>query len=210
LTQAQRIVLTEEQLYYALPWDVRLVNREPEDIRHLMFAHTQAVMPVQRLERAESPVITPRAPVTLTNAPILPLEPMANAIVEVSASELQEALETRSPDDDDDVPGAGLLSRLGNKKRKRLAKVKTVGSFSMQQTLLRVMLDALMAQLYQAQDHLAAVLLQARCSLLAQLERWHRASRQRVVNAVPVWSEERSCVLWQLTVGVPLVGYSAA
>ena len=30
LVDAQRVLLTEEQLYHALPWDIRLQDRSPE------------------------------------------------------------------------------------------------------------------------------------------------------------------------------------
>jgi hypothetical protein len=210
LIDAQRVVLTEEQLYHALPWDVRLVDREPDAIRALMFAHAQAVQPVQRLEPSEQTVAAPRAPAALTPAPVLPLEPVTDAIVEVSTSELQEAFDTRFPDDRDDPASKGPFKRMSKKAGKLYRCVKPVGSFAMQQALLRVMVDALMAQLYRAQDHLAAVLLQARCTLLVQIQRWHRASRQRVVNAVPVWNDERHQVLWQLTAGVPFAAYAVA
>jgi hypothetical protein len=207
---AQRVLLTEEQLYHALPWDVRLVEREPDAIRLLMFAHAREVQPVQRLEPVEQTVTAPRAPNVLTPAPVLPLESVADAIVEVSPSELQEAFDPRFPDDRDDPASKGPFKRMSKKAGKLYRCVKPIGAFSMQQALLRIMVDTLMAQLYRAQDHLTAVLLQARCTLLAQIQRWHRVSRQRVVNAVAVWSEEHHSVLWQLTVGVPLAAYAAA
>lgn len=202
LVDTQHILLTEEQLYHALPWDVRLVDREPEAIRHLMFAHAREVQPVQRLETSEETVTTSHASAALTPMPVLPLEPVTDAIVEVSTSELQEAFDPRFPDDRDD-PAKGPFKRMSRRAGKLHRCVKSIGSFSMQQALLRVMIDALMMQLYQAQDHLASFLLQARCTLLAQIQRWHRASRQRVVNAVPVWHDEQQQVLWHLTVGVP-------
>ena len=40
-------------------------------------------------------------------------------------------------------------------------------------------------------------------TILAQVQRWHRATRQRVVNAIPLWSEQRQRVVWQLTAGMP-------
>jgi hypothetical protein len=203
LVDAQRVVLTEEQLYHALPWDIRLVDRQPGAIRDLMFAHAQAVRPAQPLvEDVRAQDIRQLHP--LTPAPIVPLHPLEEAVVVVTTDELHEAFEPRSPEDDDDVPGAGLLPRLGQKTRKQLALVKAIGSFAMQQALLRAMVDALMSRLYQAQDHLAAHILKVRCALLAQIQRWHCANRQRVVNAVPVWNDERQQIVWQLTVGVPL------
>lgn len=209
LVDAQRILLTEEQLYHALPWDIRLQARQPDAIRDLMIAHAQAVQPAQSLtEDATTQDIRQLHP--LTPAPIVPLHPLKEATVVVSAVEFHEAFEPRSPDDDDDLPGACLLTRMGKQTRKKLAQVKSIGSFAMQQALLRAMIDALMTQLYQAQDHLTAHILKTRCALLAQIERWHCTSRQRVVNAVPIWHDERRSVAWQLTVGVPLAISAAA
>jgi hypothetical protein len=201
LVDAQRVVLTEEQLYHALPWDVRLVDQEPETIRRLMFAHAQAVKPAQRLETSEQTATTSHATAALTPVPVLLLEPVTDAMVEVSASHLQEALDPHSPHEtDESIP----------RNKKRSPFKQSIGSFPMQQGLLRVMIDALMTQLYQAQDHPAALSLKARCTLLAQMQRWHRASRQRIVNAIPVWNDELQRVVWQLTVGVPLAAYAAA
>jgi hypothetical protein len=80
----------------------------------------------------------------------------------------------------------------------------------MQQAFLRAMIDALMTRLYQAHDHLAALSLKAQCAILAQVQRWHRLTHQRVVNAIPVWNDEQQSIVWQFTVGVPVVATLAA
>ena len=205
LVDAQHVLLTEEQLYQALPWDIRLQDRQPETIRDLMFAHAQTVRPVQRRTTLEQADTTSRATAALTSAPVLPLEPLADATVEVTTSELQEAFDPHSSDETSE----SLFERITGKV-KRLSFIQRVGSFTMQQAFLRVMIDALMAQLYQTQGHLAALSLQGRCAILAQVQRWHRVTHQRVVNAIPVWSEERQRVVWQLTAGVPVAAYAAA
>lgn len=200
LVDAQRVLLSEEQLYHALPWDVRLQDRQPDTIRTLMFAHAQTVRPAQRQTTPEQTDTAPIAVAALTPAPVLPLEPLADATVEVTTGELQEALDPHSPEE----TGENLFEHT-TRKVKRLSFIQRVGSFSMQQAFLRIMIDALMAQLYQVQDHLAALSLKARCAILAQVQRWHRLTHQRVVNAVPTWSEERQRVVWKLTVGIPVV-----
>jgi hypothetical protein len=205
LVDAQRVLLTEEQLYHALPWDVRLQDREPDTIRTLMFAHAQTVRPVQRQTTLEQADTTSIAVAALTPAPVLPLEPLADATVEVTTSELQEAFDPHFPDETSES-----LFERSTGKVKRLSFIQRVGSFTMQQAFLRAMIDALMTRIYQAHDHLAALSLQGRCAILAQVQRWHRVTRQRVVNAIPVWSEERQRVVWQLTVGVPVAAYAAA
>jgi hypothetical protein len=196
LVDAQRVLLTEEHLYSALPWDIRLVDKCPGDIRDLLFAHAQEVQPVQQQAIDQVSVLTP--------APLVPLVPLEEAAVVVTVGELQEALDPQASDSERfDDPGNDLFKRITRKPRRSRSHRPRVGSFTMQQAFLRAMLDALMAQLYQAHDQATAQLLKARCGVLALLQRWHRFTRQRVVNAVPVWSEERHGVLWQLTVGVP-------
>src|SRR6266568_7654245 len=80
LVDAQRVLLTEEQLYHALPWDIRLQDRSPETLRDLMFAHAQIVRPVQRQTTPQKDT-APVATVALTPAPIVPLEPLADTTV---------------------------------------------------------------------------------------------------------------------------------
>jgi hypothetical protein len=196
-------MLTEEQLYAALPWDIRLVDRHPSDIRKMLVAHGQEVQPAQPLtEDAQSQDTSQLHALTL--APILPLQPLVEATIVVTTGELQEAFDPRSSDDRDDPPGMGQLKRISKKAGRPRSSVKRVGSCAMQQAFLRAMIDALMSRLYQAQDAVTALRLKARCVILTVLQRWHRFSRQRIVNAVPIWSEERHCILWQLTVGVPM------
>ena len=200
LLDAQRVLLTEELLYYALPWDIRLVDKCSDDIRKLLFAHAQEVQPAR-------PQAAPRQDTdqlhSLTPAPVVPLEPLADATVVLTTDELQEALDPHSPESDRFNDPDNHLVELISKKAKRSPFGERVSSFSMQQAFLRAMIDALMTQLYQIQDQATALLLKARCGLLALLQRWHRLTRQRVVNAFPAWSEERHCIVWHLQVGVP-------
>ena len=83
----------------------------------------------------------------------------------------------------------------------------------MQQACLRVIIDALMTQLYWSQwayDSARASTIRTQCATVSSLQRWQRQSRQRCVNAVPVWSEEQHIVMWQLTVGDPFAALAAA
>jgi len=77
-----RVILTEEDLYFALPYDVRVQGKNPAQILKMMVAHAREMRPAQRVE----PVATPK----LAPATVLPLEPIA--VVEVSNDELQEAI----------------------------------------------------------------------------------------------------------------------
>ena len=200
LVDAQRVVLTEEHLYAALPWDVRLLNKRPGDIRKLMVAHAQAVRPAHPLEEEtqdSEPLLA------LTPAPIVPLQPLVEAAMVVSTHELQEAFDPRVPSDRDNLPGQGLFKRISKNAGRSHNSVKPFGAFTMQQAFLRAMIDALMTKIYQAQDRVIALSLKARCAVITFLQRWQRTTRQRIVNAVPIWDEEQHCVLWQLTVGLP-------
>ena len=69
MVNTYRVILTEEDLYFALPFDVRAQGKSPAQILKMMAAHARAVRPVQRV----APVVTPER----TTAPVLPLEPLA-------------------------------------------------------------------------------------------------------------------------------------
>ncbi len=180
LVNTHRVILTEEDLYFALPCDIRLQDKSPAHILTMMQAHAREVQPLPRIASAAASQLAP--------APVLPLEPLA--VVEVSSDELQEAL------------GPTQMDTLTDTNQQKVSR--PLGSFRMQQAFLRVILDTLMTRLYQALDQAIALSLKARCGLLALLQHWHRLTRQRVVNVVPAWSEERQRVVWKLTVGVPV------
>src|SRR5215472_9640002 len=59
LVDAQRVLLTEEQLYHTLPWDIRLVQKQPGDIRNLLIDHAQEVQPVQQQVADQVHILTP-------------------------------------------------------------------------------------------------------------------------------------------------------
>ena len=43
-----RVILTEEDLYFALPYDVRVQGKSPSHILKMMTAHAREVRPVQQ------------------------------------------------------------------------------------------------------------------------------------------------------------------
>ena len=132
-----------------------------------------------------------------TPAPVLPLEPLA--VVEVSNDELQEAI--------------GLVTMDTYKDTNRRRVSRPIGSYWMQQAFLRVIIDALMTQLYWsrwAQESAVASTIRAQCATVSSIQRWQRQSRQRCVNAVLGWSNEQHAVMWQLTVGDPFTALAAA
>jgi hypothetical protein len=184
-----RVILTEEDLYFALPYDVRVQGKSPAHILKMMAAHAREVRPAQRV----TPELTPE----LAPAPVLPLEPLV--VVEVSNDELQEAI------------GPVRMDILKDTNQSRVSR--SIGSFRMQQAFLRIIIDALMKRLYwspQAQESAQSSRIKTQCAAVASLQRRQRQSRQRYVNALPVWSDEQYAVVWQLTVGDPLALMAAA
>ncbi len=184
--QGYTVVLDEDALRYARPWDQRLRDRSAEAIVALLHAQAARLRPIAE---ATVPAVRPRP--ELKADAITPVE-----MVEVSEEDLRDALQAcmhhkPSPQQ------AGTPGHLS--------------SFHVQQALLGVMIDALMQRLYQTQEQLQARTLKARCLLLAQLQRWHRTLREaRLVHAVPRFSPEQGQVVWRLTAGVPVASLQAA
>ncbi len=172
----QRVVLTEEHLYFALPYDVRVQSKSPAQVLKMMAVHAREVKPLPRVESESTPKLAP--------APVLPLEPLA--VVEVSNDELQEAI--------------GQVKMDTNQRKVS----RPVGSFRMQQAFLRIIIGMLMTRLYWEREHTSTSTIRTQCATVAYLQRWHRQSRQRCVNAAPVWDDEQQAMVWQLTVGDPL------
>ena len=184
-----RVILTEEDLYFALPFDVRVQGKSPAQILKMMAAHAREVRPVQR--------VVPVVAAERTPAPVLPLEPLA--VVEISNEELQQAI------------GLVTMDILADTNQLRVSR--PIGSLCLQQAFLRVIIDALMTQLYWsqwAQESARTSTIRTQCATVSSLQRWQRHSRQRCVNAVPVWSDEQHAVVWQLTVGDPHAALVAA
>ncbi len=175
-----RVILTEEDLYSVLPYDIRVRGKSPAHLLKMMAAHACEVRPAQRVEPATTTEFAP--------APVLPLEPLA--VVEVSDDELQEAI--------------GLVKMDTHKDTSQRKVSWPVGSLRMQQAFLRLIIAALMTRLYWSQEQASTSTIRRQCATVASLQHWHRRSRQRCVNAVPLWDNERHTVVWQLTVGDPL------
>jgi hypothetical protein len=177
----ERVILTEKNLHYALAWDIRLQSKSPADVLKLMEIHAREVRPLQQVEPIPEP----------TPVPVVPLQVLKEAVI-LSTDEVQDAIA--------DV----------RKEIKHRVASRFVGSFGMQQALLRAIIDTLMEQFYRTKDHLSALALKARCATIALLQRWHRRHRQRVVNAVFDWSDEHQAMVWHLTIGVPVPVQAAA
>jgi hypothetical protein len=189
LVNAFRVILTEEDLYFALPYDVRVQGKSPSQIRKMMAAHAREVRPAQRV----ASVVTPAC----TLVPVLLLEPLT--VVEVSAEELQAAI--------------GPVTKDTHRETNQRRVSRPISSLWMQQAFLQAIIDTLMMQLYWSHwthDTARISTIRAQCALVSSIQRWQRQSRQRCVNAVPVWSQEHHAVVWHLTVGDPFTARMAA
>lgn len=182
----QRVILTEERLYFALPYDVRVQGKSPAHILTMMASHAREVRPLPRVESASTPQHVP--------APVLPLEPLA--VVEVSNAELQEAI------------GPVQMDTLKDTNQSKVCR--PIGAFRMQQAFLQIIIDTLMTRLYWAHGPVHSAVIRTQCAMISSLQRWHRHSRQRCVNALPVWDEEQRAVVWHLTAGEPAAEALAA
>jgi hypothetical protein len=187
------VLLTEEQLYFALPWDHRL---EWEDHLCTQKRCPESILALLRLRAAEVQPLTKRAAVPIETVtatlPVTALTPLDT--VEVSQEEIQDAI--------------ALVRKQGKNIDQQQRHTSQV---QLQQALLSAMIDTLMEQLYQVQEHTLALTLKARCALIAQIQRWHRqAHHERLVNAVARFSPERQQVVWCLTVGLPISASLAA
>jgi hypothetical protein len=187
LAEAERVVLTETDLIYALAWDQRLSWRTPLQIRRLMQAHAQELAP-----RSPHPEPVPTA--ASFPAPVVPLTVVTT--VEVTAGELREAFDEQEANYASDSPNRAGLRRPG--------------ACGVQQSLLRALSRALQELLATATDSYTAKVLQALTALVTRVQRWQQQTRQRVVNAVLAWDAAWNCPSWALTLGVPQTLLGAA
>lgn len=183
LADAERVVLTETHLRFALAWDERLRWRTPTQIRRLMQAHVRDLDPLG-LHAESEPADT------LLPASVVPLT-IVETNIEVTANDLRTALTPEAaprPQDQD-------TSRRTDKRLQ--------SAFALQQGFLQALLHALQQYAASALDAVTAQTLQTRCALVVRVRDFQRQTRQRVVNAVAGWSVARQCLVWHLTLGVP-------
>jgi len=192
------VLFTEEQLYFALPWDHRLEwedrlctqKRDPESILTLLRACAAEVRPLVKITPSQA--VVPPQPVPA--AAEIAFEARSAQTIEIRAEELQDAL--------------GLTPR--DTAKDTATHISQKGTYRMQQAFLRAAVDTLMTQLYQGQDRAHALTIKAKCALVARVQRWHRQTRQHVVNAALAFDAQEQRMLWQLTIGVPAMTDLAA
>ena len=72
-----------------------------------------------------------------------------------------------------------------------------------QQSLLLAVLHALTSHMRHTSDTAHKTLLQARCTLIAEVRQWQKRTRCRVVNPVPFFDVQTQSLCWQLSLVVP-------
>lgn len=172
---------TEAQLTYALPWDVRLQSKCSGEIRTAIDAHAASLRPARarQVHQEGSQQV----------CPMLPLNPFPEA-VEVSREALHDALQATVAEQQGETRQVGVSP--------------TQATQTLQQALLLAALDQLMARLWHTPNQARSLLAQARCKVLARLRTWQQYTHQRVVTAAPFWHAAKGCVLWRLTIGIPV------
>ena len=187
LVEAERVILTEAHLVYALAWDERLQWRTPSQIRRLMQAHAEELMPC-------AAALEPASHIIPFPAPVVPLTVVTT--VEVTPEELRAAFETTS---------APHLAGKTTRAARRQATICRV-----QQGLLFTLERALQELLETETDAYTAHVLEALCALVERVRGFQQQTRQRVVNAVRTWDAARNAPAWALTLGVPAALLAAA
>jgi hypothetical protein len=171
------VILSEEQLYSALPYDCTTSGKTHEEVRTLLRSHADTVRPLSKHD-GELPPSQHREP----NAPLTLVES-----VSIPEQELRESMQTACAS----------------------TSIAGVDPFQMQQALLRVMLDTLMGQLHSGLETTQAQLVQARCHLIAVAQRLHRHTRQQLVHARARYDAQQGCMVWNLSLGMPLAALPA-
>ncbi|GHO56735.1 hypothetical protein [Ktedonobacter robiniae] len=188
LLHAQPVVayFTEEQLRYAAPWDKRLDGADPDSILARLEARAAANQPVIRIEPGEQKKPATPEPVVALQRLDLP--------VEATQKRLQEALEAIT---------AGTPTEAHTLQKQREVSTRSIGAFHMQQAFLCAAIDTLMDRLYRSTEQVHHLMVKTNCALIAQVQRWHRDARQRVVNAIPYFNKREQRHTWRLLIGVP-------
>ena len=184
MENAERALLTEEQLAFALPWDERLYRLSRAQIRRLMFTQARNLKPLR--PHAARPAET------LLPAPTAPMR--MQTPVAVNSEDLRDALS----------PASGRP-----KKHRTSSPPRWSNTLDVQQWLLRAMLRAIQKQVAYAQNEAIAQAIQARCLLLEDILEWQHQTHQRVVHVdQSPTSQHRS--VWLLTLEMPETVFAPA
>lgn len=177
------VFFTEEQLYYTLPVDVRLQQKCPRDIISAIKTHAATLLPARA-------TVAPTQRGLASEVAALTFHPLSETI-EVTREDLTVGMQAAVVADQE-------ATQSPNTSPTKIAHL-------LQQALLRAALDVLMRQLWQTPNQARSQVAQARCKLLAMLQRWQEKTRQRVMVARAIWKQTLGEVVWELTIGVPVL-----
>jgi hypothetical protein len=182
LAHTERVLIRQEDMRYALAWDVRLEHKSAAAIRRIIFACAK-----DKEVHSTRPPSENRSSDDLLPAP-------ANDLVVIETFEVStDDIEKSFSPDAQNCPQDGASHLVS----------QSISVPGLQQVLLRTALKKLLQQLAHTRYQAEAWSIQARCAIVAQLKRWQRKTGQRVVNVARAWSEERRSVAWLLIIGAP-------
>ncbi len=184
------VFLSEDQLRFTLPWDVRMQHRTPEQRLTLLSAHAAILQPLVRID-----------PGHVHTQPVSLASPLTEEVLYVEVDEQDAPTVFTSIPEMDSMPQDSKAFKL---QQALLGEVsKRTGTMAMQQAFLRAAIDTLMDVLYQGQAYTQATFLQGCCALLDRVRRWQLRTHQRLVQVLPSFDEHRCRITWQLTIGIP-------
>lgn len=191
----KEVVLTEEDLTFALPCDVRLEHMDPAQILRLMRAHACELAPHKPHTKSVPAETPPPAPSVALCAD--QDEAKKPSSIEVTENDIPEEFCQGNPavQTADEMPTAGAHSYM---------HITPVAPNVLQQVLLRTVRKALQRQLAQTHSRARALELKARYALVARVQDWQRRTRQRVVYVEECrWCVMRQCWVWHLVLEIP-------
>ena len=177
-----RVILTEKQLAFALPWDCRLQGKSSARILSILYAHGQEVLSLleQKHTLVESRQLQP--------ASVVPLTLCEEVAVTVENNVLQES-----------------IGHIDVERYQGLLQAHRISVGHMQQALLRVVMCVLSLKmlLVKYKDRTTYDALKQCRRKVAGIRGWQRRSHQRVVNVFPEIAAKDGRVVWRFTVGCP-------
>jgi hypothetical protein len=197
--QPATIILTAEQLLYTLPMDVRTEGKAPERLTTMLQAHAAAKQPARKVVPEEQTQQQPTLAMFFEALHTWSIQQVSQASSDVSLIPLSdEAVEVTSEE------LQAIIEPL-TKETLTIGKLQIrphIGfhSYRVQQAFLSLAVNRLMARLYGCQQQAQALVLEAHCKLIAQIQRWQRSTRQQVVNVV----NEPQQAMWRLVIGAPV------
>jgi hypothetical protein len=194
-TADAHVVLTEEDLNFALACDVRLEHMDPAQILRLMQAHARELAPLQ--SRTKSLPVAAPLPAPSVDPSANQNEAVQQYTVVLTENDLQEVVPPGYPD----VSSASEPLTAGSLS---CTHITPVAPYIIQQALLRTMLKMLKRQLAQTRDRARALELKASYALVARVQYWQRRTCRRVLYVEECrWSFVRQCWVWHLMLEIP-------